>query len=133
MFMANSKKQTFRVKPRAKQRPRYTRTGHAYTPTETRQYESLISRLYKGRTFVDCPIEVELIFFNDKTEMTITELDPNEEQSKLRGDIDNYAKAILDALNTVAYADDKQIVSLKLRKQWKNQDGTSPNQTSRKI
>ena len=48
--------------------------------------------------------------------MIITELDPNEEQSKLRGDIDNYAKAVLDALTTIAYADDKQIVSLKLRK-----------------
>ena len=114
--MANSKKQTFQVKPRAKQRPRYTKTGHAYTPIETRQYESLIGRLYKGRTFVDCPIEVELIFFKDKIEMIITELDPNEEQSKLRGDIDNYAKPVLDALNTIAYADNKQIVSLKLRK-----------------
>lgn len=114
--MANSKKQIFQVKPRAKQRPRYTRSGHAYTPQKTREYESLIGRLYKGNTFVDCPIEVELVFFNNRTEMTITELDPEQEQSKLRGDIDNYAKAILDALNTVAYADDKQIVSLKLRK-----------------
>jgi len=115
--MASSKKQIFQVKPRAKQRPRYnTRSGHAYTPQKTREYESLIGRLYKGNTFVDCPIEVELVFFNDRTEMTITELDPEQEQSKLRGDIDNYAKAILDALNTVAYADDKQIVSLKLRK-----------------
>jgi len=117
MFMANSKKQTFRVKPRVKQRPRYTRNGYAYTPKETREYESLIGRLYKGRTFVDCPIEIELTFFKDKIEMTITELDHNQEQSKLRGDIDNYAKAVLDGLNTIAYADDKQIVSLKLRKQ----------------
>ena len=36
--------------------------------------------------------------------------------SKLRGDIDNYAKSILDGLNGVAYTDDKQIVSLELRK-----------------
>jgi Holliday junction resolvase RusA-like endonuclease len=37
-------------------------------------------------------------------------------KSKLTGDIDNYAKSILDALNGVAYADDKQIVSLYLEK-----------------
>jgi cyclopropane fatty-acyl-phospholipid synthase-like methyltransferase len=36
--------------------------------------------------------------------------------SKLRGDIDNYAKSVLDGLNGVAYTDDKQIVSLELRK-----------------
>ena len=35
---------------------------------------------------------------------------------KLSGDIDNYAKAVLDALNGVAYNDDKQIVVLMLEK-----------------
>lgn len=109
-------KQIFAVKPRSKQRPRSTRSGHTYTPKETREYEKLISELYAGVAFTDGPLEVELIFDKDKTEITIKELKPSKNPPKLRGDIDNYAKAILDALNGVAYTDDKQIISLKLRK-----------------
>lgn len=33
-------------------------------------------------------------------------------------DIDNIAKAVLDALNSVAYRDDIQIVELQIRKQY---------------
>ena len=32
------------------------------------------------------------------------------------GDIDNYAKAILDGLNGIAYKDDKQVTELRLKK-----------------
>ena len=110
-------KQTFAVKPRSKQRPRSTRSGHTYTPKETREYEKLISELYTGTTFAEGPLHVTLVFDNDKTEITIKELKPKRNPSKLRGDLDNYAKAILDALNGVAYTDDKQIISLELRKQ----------------
>ena len=109
-------KQTFNIKPRSKQRPRSTRSGHTYTPKETREYEKLISKAYSGVAFVEGPLEVELVFDNDKTTIVIKELKPTKNPSKLRGDIDNYAKAILDALNGVAYTDDKQIVSLKLKK-----------------
>lgn len=31
-----------------------------------------------------------------------------------QGDLDNYAKSILDALNTIAYVDDRQIVRLEI-------------------
>jgi len=109
-------KQIFAVKPRSKQRPRSTRSGHTYTPKETREYEKLISELYTGVAFTEGPLEVELVFDNDKTEILIRELRPKSNPSKLRGDIDNYAKAILDALNGVAYTDDKQIVCLYVEK-----------------
>ena len=109
-------KQIFNIKPRSKQRPRSTRSGHTYTPKETREYEKLISKAYSGVVFAEGPLHVTLVFDNEKTEITIKELKPKRVSSKLRGDIDNYAKAILDALNGVAYTDDKQIVSLELRK-----------------
>jgi crossover junction endodeoxyribonuclease RusA len=37
-------------------------------------------------------------------------------KSSLRGDIDNYVKSILDALNGVAWEDDKQIIELTVKK-----------------
>jgi Holliday junction resolvase RusA-like endonuclease len=37
-------------------------------------------------------------------------------KSELRGDIDNYAKSVLDALNGVAFKDDKQVIILELEK-----------------
>ncbi len=109
-------KQTFNIKPRSKQRPRSTRSGHTYTPKETREYEKIIAQTYSGVVFANGPLHVTLVFNNDKTEITIKELKPKRNPCKLRGDIDNYAKAILDALNGVAYTDDKQIVSLELKK-----------------
>lgn len=109
-------KQIFNIKPRSKQRPRSTRFGHTYTPKETREYEKSIGELYSGKLFTEGPLRVVLVFKDNKTEILIEELKPKIKPSKLRGDIDNYAKAILDALNGVAYTDDKQIISLELRK-----------------
>lgn len=114
--MLNKHKQTFNIKPRSKQRPRTTRSGHTYTPKETKEYEQFISKAYTGVAFPEGPLHITLVFDNDKTEITIQELRPPKNPSKLRGDIDNYAKAILDALNGVAYTDDKQIVRLDLKK-----------------
>lgn len=51
----------------------------------------------------------------DKFTVTITE-DPSLKPAFLRGDIDNYAKAILDGLNKVAYEDDKLVYKLVVTK-----------------
>ena len=109
-------KQFFNIKPRSKQRPRSTRSGHTYTPKETREYEKNIAEMYDGNLFAEGPLHVRLVFRADKIELTIRELQPKSIPSKLRGDIDNYAKAVLDALNGVAYTDDKQVVALTLEK-----------------
>jgi Holliday junction resolvase RusA-like endonuclease len=47
--------------------------------------------------------------------VTVTEYDTLE-PSPLRGDIDNYAKSILDGLNGVAYTDDKLVYKLQVTK-----------------
>jgi len=109
-------KQIFNFRPKSKQRPRMTRSGRAYTPKETKEYEDSIAQAYSGVMFAEGPLHVTLIFDNDKTEITIRSMRNKNNPSKLRGDIDNYAKSVLDGLNGVAYTDDKQIVSLELRK-----------------
>jgi len=109
-------KQIFNFRPKAKQRPRMTRTGRTYTPTQTKEYEQSIADAYSGVLFAKGPLHVTLIFDNDKTEITIQSVQDESNPSKLRGDIDNYAKSVLDGLNGIAYTDDRQIVSLELRK-----------------
>lgn len=55
-------------------------------------------------------VELTMTFYSDKISITIKEI---ESQSKLRGDVDNYCKSIMDGLNGVAYKDDGQVLNLK--------------------
>ena len=41
----------------------------------------------------------------------------------MRGDLDNLGKGILDALNNLAFSDDKQVVALHLTRAWAAYDG----------
>lgn len=112
--------QFFGVRPRAKARPRMAKSGYAYTPKTTKKFESEIASLYKGPFFEDGLLKMSLRFTKDGTEMMLERLSPNpkvkQPESRLTGDIDNYAKSMLDALNGVAYSDDRQIVVLYLEK-----------------
>ena len=109
-------KHTIKVpaKPMAKQRPRVLRTGHTYTPKVTLDYEKKFKEAWDGPTF-ESPVSVDIVLYKDKVKVTITE-EPEEKKSSLRGDVDNYAKSILDGLNGIAYLDDRQIVKLKVTK-----------------
>lgn len=107
-------------KPRAKQRPR-VKNNRAYTPKETRLSEEAIAAAFReaieGTDFerFDGPIDVYIGLAD--TEFTL-EIEPTVDHTnrKLRGDIDNYAKTILDALNTIAWVDDVQIRVLRMEK-----------------
>ena len=112
--------QIFKLRPKVKGRPRVTKTGHAYTPKDTLKYEQDFAALYKGPKFETELLSVKLAFTSQGTELMIEPVQPNvnvdQPKGKLTGDIDNYAKAVLDALNGVAYKDDKQIVCLYVEK-----------------
>lgn len=102
----------FNIKPKVKQRPRMSRRGHVFTPAATALYESQVAGAYRGSPnatdFEGLPISVRIILDKDGFDLTIEEL-REWLPSKLRGDLDNYAKAILDALNGVAFDDDRQV------------------------
>ena len=113
--------QFFKLRPKSKMRPRFNRkTGSAFTPKETSQYEKQFADLYRGPLFDDCPLSMKLRFTVEGTELLIEKVQLNDKVEqpikRLTGDIDNYAKSVLDALNGVAYTDDKQIVCLYIEK-----------------
>ena len=89
--------------PRPKQRPRIGRSGHVYTPRETRQWEATVGWEYKRRRGPrfegDVSMELEFLY-----------------PSARRVDLDNLSKAVLDGLQGVAFEDDSQIVRLTLSK-----------------
>lgn len=102
------------IRPKAKERPRMTRRGFAYTPKRTLDYEKQVAEAYTGPMFESNRLALHLAFSTDGISIEIQEVKPKQETmlkgSVLRGDLDNYVKAVMDALNGVAYGDDKQIV-----------------------
>lgn len=119
--------------PIAKERPRSTRSGRFYTPTKTKDYEEKVRWAYK-RTYKTLKFEREEkvyaeidIFFKTPKSLTKKKTLEALEQKIFprKKDIDNIAKAILDALNKIAYEDDTQVVSLKITKQYATEDYVS--------
>jgi len=104
---------TVNIKPKVKARPRMTRRGRVFTPKTTLEYERAIADAYLGPRF-EGPVAVDILLSKDKVKITIKETD--QDTPTLRGDVDNYAKSILDGLNGVAYVDDKQVRELRVRK-----------------
>lgn len=108
----------FDLKPFPKERPRATRSGVMYTPQKTRDYEKRVLDLFK-EDFPDHdpiaePISVDVEVATDKITVSVS---VEEHKPKgMRGDLDNYVKAILDSLNGAAWVDDRQIVALTARK-----------------
>ena len=114
----------FPFEPVPKGRPRFTRTGHAYTPKTTQDYEKKIAEYYRENCsdFYDIAIKVKLVF-NLPIPKSITK--KNRElimtgvtKCTVHKDIDNLAKAVLDAVLGIAYEDDKLITKLTVIKKY---------------
>ena len=111
------------IKAIGKGRPRMTRTGHAYTPEKTREYERMLRDAYVGECFTG-KIEISITAYYEppkslsrkKREALVGQ--PHDKKP----DIDNMAKAVLDALNGKAYTDDKNIVRLTVDKYYGESD-----------
>lgn len=85
-------------RPVPKGRPRFTRTGHAYTPKTTRDAERKIVDLFE----FECPLWEPT---REDVRLTVDVLF----RGKVTCDADNVFKLVADALNGTAYVDDKQV------------------------
>jgi Holliday junction resolvase RusA-like endonuclease len=111
--------------PMAKQRHRTTKQGRAYTPDQTVNYENLIKLTYQNigkKVFWDCePLSVAILavfmipksYSKKKVKQCLKgELAPSTK------DCDNIAKIVMDALNTIAYTDDKHVCEIYVCKRY---------------
>ena len=103
------------VKPVPKGRPRMTRRGRVFTPARTLEAEALVRQAWGNRPKFDGPVSLVLNFANDGTLIVVCPYYGSD--SKLRGDIDNYIKTIMDGLNGAACDDDKQVMHVVAEKQ----------------
>lgn len=98
------------------------------TPEKTVLYENLIKQCYLDSYMADKrymdnePLEMEITAIYD-VPMSVSNkrrdrMLKSVEYPTKKPDIDNIAKVVCDALNGIAYKDDKQIVSLKLAKRY---------------
>ena len=110
------------ITPVAKARPRVTMVGgraRAYTPKKSADYERHIARKWAHERQSD-PARLDIVFG-----MPIPQSWSKKQQDAAasglilpskKPDIDNLIKAVMDALNGVAYDDDNQVIELSAKK-----------------
>lgn len=120
--------------PKAKARPRTTKTGHTYTPKKTVEYENWVKLCYIDaknkhnfktltepiRAEIRCYFPIPKSYAKAKKEMAKN----GDLKHTKRPDVDNLSKSVLDALNGLAYEDDKQVYDLRIVKFYSDEPRT---------
>lgn len=114
--------------PTGKGRPRFNRqTGRTYTPSKTQSAEARVREAWMqaGRLDLgDGPLEMHLVVvvarpgshFRVNGDLNAAGLRATEPTRT--PDLDNVLKLVSDALNQLAYRDDRQVVCAHLRRRW---------------
>ena len=114
-----------------KGRPRINSyTGVVYTPTRTKDYESLVEQYfllkYPRFKVLEGRIKVSIIAYFSIPKTTkkadINEMLENNISPTKKPDIDNIVKSILDSMNKFAFKDDNQITKLEVEKKYSIED-----------
>lgn len=111
--------------PQGKARPRVTGRG-TYTPPKTKAYEQLVRLAYKTQCknadFGAAPLSVSIRAYYEIPKSAAKRQRERMLSDKTwptkKPDADNIAKAVLDALNCIAYTDDAQVICLDIVKHW---------------
>ena len=99
-----------------KRRPKIATKGrhaHAYTPTATLEEEALVAAAYKGEKHQGA-VKLTLHIFKALPKRTPKSI--QRERNLSTPDADNVLKAVMDALNGVAYDDDSQVCEIHVYK-----------------
>ena len=114
--------------PVGKGRPRFSRQGSfvmAYTPGKTVSYENLIKVEYErqsGLSFGEREIGLRVTAYfsipKSVSKAKRQRMQDGEIRPAKKPDIDNVCKVVADALNGVAYNDDRQIVYTEISKRY---------------
>lgn len=116
--------------PIGKGRPRFSRRGNsvrAYTPHRTAAYEQRVAQTYRelcGEWMFPEDIPLRLVVYaNMRIPLSASKkrreaMLAGVERPTKKPDCDNILKAVADALNGVAYHDDKQIVEMQCVKSY---------------
>jgi Holliday junction resolvase RusA-like endonuclease len=113
--------------PIGKGRPKFARRGNfvsTYTPTKTRDYETVIKEAAKkamgSNELLETPVTVAIYitvpipqsYSKKRTEACLKDI----ERPIKKPDIDNIAKCFLDAMQDVVYLNDTQVLTLHVTK-----------------
>jgi len=97
-------------------RPRVTRHG-TYMPQEYLEYKKYLQTYFSVfKPFSIVPLRLELLFVF-KTPKSSRNKYPMQ-----RGDVDNYAKSVMDAMEGILFENDTQITELESRKMYGDDD-----------
>ena len=108
---------TYEGKVRGQGRPRFRRNGSAYEAAEDRAYKKALADAYKqqsGVWFGDAELAATILVSRALPKSRPKRV--TSEPDMFKPDADNIAKAVLDALNGVAYVDDKQVTIVSVDK-----------------
>ena len=119
-------------------RPRAVRMGagvRMYDPPKSKAYKRVVAlkgRSYMAKNHLEAytePLRVTLGFYfkppKSYSKKRLKAIENKQELFTKPGDVDNYAKAVCDALNKICYEDDSQIVEMNLKKQYADRDYTT--------
>lgn len=86
---------------------------HSYTPERTKEWEETVQWIaarHRPPSPLRGPLAVAMTFYLPRPKRSKRDIP--------RGDVDNYAKAVMDACNGILWDDDEQIVRLETSKEY---------------
>lgn len=118
---------TLPLVPVPKGRPRFNKTQYGvvpYTPPKTKRFEQDVALLYiqsdspkfERNVPIEVSIEFGMVIPASTTKKKKAQMLQGLIHHTVKPDLDNLTKAVLDALNNLAWHDDSQIVRLNVRK-----------------
>jgi len=103
--------------PVAQPRPRVYGTHTVSDSTKSRVWKQQVKMAWGAGPKYDGPVCLRLTFFMPRPKRLMRKKDPDKAiPAPVRPDLDNLAKAVLDALEGLAFDNDSQVVGLDLRK-----------------